>query len=414
MPFNLYEVWKSVDTSGVEPRRGVVTAIDPAGNEGQLLLDNGELRSISWPLHDWDVDTSPKPTLSANELRQKILGLVHRQPACPGEMDVEIRGTRENDWEAISIPPPGQPLAYTDCAAYISSLARAFRRLYGLRTMPDEEVLPPGWMNSDQDANDTVVRIAAERQHNFFAATQSGAVEPFPPGVPQPPEPRPSPTPSVVEGAFRGSSFDSGASSGFGSGASSSFGSGVSSSFGSGARSGFGSGSLSVEPSDEPAGVGSTSTGVASIVERRLSERPGNILAAAQALSNEIEKKIEQLRAEVPPNDPDSWAVRNDIIEFLEQVAAELDALVDSIELAIAAGSAASPEPILLGKAAVIARKVEEVITKGLERNSDYIVDRTIKLSLDFSLYGLGYLFLHALGVDDKIAGIVSQIILKK
>ena len=69
-------------------------------------------------------------------------------------------------------------------------------------------------------------------------------------------------------------------------------------------------------------------------------------------------------------------------------------------------GSATSPEPILLGKSADIARKLSAAIIEGLERNSTYIVDCTIK----FGVFAAGFNFLHACGVDGLIAGIVAAI----
>jgi hypothetical protein len=127
---------------------------------------------------------------------------------------------------------------------------------------------------------------------------------------------------------------------------------------------------------------------------------------SARALSNAIADQIEQLNAS-KPNEPESLAKQNDFVSFLQEIAAELDTLAESIDRAIAAGSAASPKPILLGKSAEIARKLSAVVTEGLERNRTYIVDCTIK----FGVFAAGFTLLHACGVDGYIAGIVAALI---
>jgi hypothetical protein len=52
---------------------------------------------------------------------------------------------------------------------------------------------------------------------------------------------------------------------------------------------------------------------------------------------------------------------------------------------------------------------LEEVLTKGLERNSPYIMDCAIK----FSVFAAGFTFLHACGIDDKVAAIVGGLMSK-
>jgi hypothetical protein len=219
---------------------------------------------------------------------------------------------------------------------------------------------------------DATRRLRAEIHDVFghFPSPQvnSGAIELIPPsgtlGLP-------STAPSVVEMAARSSSFSSGRAV------------------------------LSVDRAG-PQGA-SPGTQAAPIVERRLSERPTDIRDAARALSKAIADQIELLNAS-RPNDDEPQTRHDDFVAFLRQIAAGLDELANSIDRAIAAGSAASPEPILLGRAGEIARKLEEVVTKGLERNSPYIMDCAIK----FSVFAAGFTFLHACGIDDKIAAIVG------
>jgi len=287
-------------------------------------------------------------------------------------MSVEIRSTSGSDWEALSVPPPGQHIAYADCANYISKVARAFRLLFGVRLTAVEarSEVPTGWMNSGDDAADAVVRMTAERRRSSIAATQSGASEPIVSSVSVSPEPSASTAPSTAELTAR-ATIQSNASVG-----------------------------MSVNRASPIA-----TTDIAATVERKLSERPAEIREAARALSNAIADQIEQLNAS-KPNERESLAKQDDFVAFLQEIAAGLDALAISIDRAIAAGSAASPEPILLGKSAEIARKLSAVVTEGLERNRTYIVDCTIK----FGVFAAGFTLLHACGVDGYIAGIVAAL----
>jgi hypothetical protein len=52
---------------------------------------------------------------------------------------------------------------------------------------------------------------------------------------------------------------------------------------------------------------------------------------------------------------------------------------------------------------------LEEVVTKGLERNSPCIMDCAIK----FSVFAAGFTFLHSCGIDHKIAAIVRGLMSK-
>jgi hypothetical protein len=146
-------------------------------------------------------------------------------------------------------------------------------------------------------------------------------------------------------------------------------------------------------------------TGAAAIIERRLAERPADIREAVRTLSYAIAEQIATLNAS-KPNEPDRLAQQNDFVAFLQTVADGLDALAESIDCAIVAGSAGKPEPILLGKAAEITRTISAAVTEGLERNRVYIIDCSIK----FCVFAAGFSLLHAIGVDGYIAGVVAAI----
>ncbi len=374
MRFNLGEVWKSVEAGGGAPRRAVVVAIEDDGRRGMLFFDNGDEQSFLWAEltqpGKWQIDTSPKPTRNADDLKELILQKIQRHAVCPAGMGVEVRHTSGEDWEALAVPPPGQHIAYADCADYITRVARALRSLYGVRLTRVEASTsaPTGWMNSGSDATDAVVPMTAERQRRSGAAI-SVATEPFAPSVSAPPEPSASTAPSTVELTARGTIQSK----------------------------------ASLDLSVNRAGAGAAATDIAAMVERRLGERPTEIREAARKLSKAIADQIAELNAS-KPNEPDRLAQQNDFIAFLQTIAAGLDALAEAIDSAIAAGSADKPEPILLGKAGEIARKINVAIVEGLERNRSYIVDCSIK----FCLFAAGFELLHAIGVDSITAVVAA------
>jgi hypothetical protein len=159
----------------------------------------------------------------------------------------------------------------------------------------------------------------------------------------------------------------------------------------------------SLDLSVNRAGAGAAATDIAATVERRLGERPTEIREAARKLSKAIADQIAELNAS-KPNEPDRLAQQSDFIAFLETIAAGLDTLAEAVDSAIAAGSPDKPEPILLGKAGEIARKINAAIVEGLERNRSYIVDCSIK----FCLFAAGFELLHAIGVDSITAVVAA------
>jgi hypothetical protein len=156
-----------------------------------------------------------------------------------------------------------------------------------------------------------------------------------------------------------------------------------------GAASSFAAGNLSTEVNVDLAGAGGNRGTQVATIERKLSEHPADIREAALALSKALADEIERLNA-VRPNDHEPQARHDDFVAFLRQLRDGLNGLADSIERAVAAGSAASPEPVLLGKAGEIARQLGGAVTEGLQRNRDYIVDCAIQ----FSVFATGFMFL--------------------
>lgn len=165
----------------------MVVAVEDDGRKGTLFFDQGNEQSFLWAeltqAEQWEVDTSPKPTLSADDLKQMILRQIQLHPGCPAGMSVEIRSTSGSDWEAYSVPPPGQHIAYAACADYISKVARAFRALYGVQLTPVEASsgVPVGWMNGSDAAANQIVQTAAANRRRNMADMSSGTTSIVPP-----------------------------------------------------------------------------------------------------------------------------------------------------------------------------------------------------------------------------------------
>ena len=90
----------------------------------RCFSDDGNEQSFLWAeltqSGKWLIDTSPKQKRNADKLKELILQKIERHPVCPAGMSVEVRHTSGEDWEALAVPPPGQHIAYADCADYIT------------------------------------------------------------------------------------------------------------------------------------------------------------------------------------------------------------------------------------------------------------------------------------------------------
>ena len=122
------------------------------------------------------------------------------------------------------------------------------------------------------------------------------------------------------------------------------------------------------------------------------------------ALSKAIVDQIAELERNKPNGPAERVTQHNDFVAFLESIASGLDALAEALDQAMAAGPAEKPEPMLLGKAAKIAHGLAAIAIDGIERHQHDILDCTIR----FTVFGAGFLFLRAIGVDGYIAGIVA------
>lgn len=152
-------------------------------------------------------------------------------------------------------------------------------------------------------------------------------------------------------------------------------------------------------------GSGPASDNAEEIFARKLSEEPVAIAAATRLLSTVIKDQIDYLNAS-KPNEGEGLDRHNKFVEFLSKIAGGLNELANAIDRAIAKGADGKPEPILLGKAADIARRVGAELMEGVERHRALIVDCAIKTSL----VGAGALFLTACGLGGWAGPIIAAI----
>lgn len=129
-----------------------------------------------------------------------------------------------------------------------------------------------------------------------------------------------------------------------------------------------------------------------------LSERPAEIRDAARALSQEFTAQVEELKRS-RPNDPDRLAKHDDLVAFLDKMAAGLSTLADALDRAVKEASEGKPEPVFLGKAAEVARQLQLGAIEWLEQNRTTLIEVPIRMGL----FGLGLAFVHALGVDGNL-----------
>jgi hypothetical protein len=147
-------------------------------------------------------------------------------------------------------------------------------------------------------------------------------------------------------------------------------------------------------------------TPAAAVFQNRLSERPADIRDAARSLAKAITGQIEDLNAS-KPNDGEGLAKHNDLVSFLEQIAAGLTELGEALDRVVNASAKDSLEPVFLGKAGEIAHQLNVGLMEFLERNRAHIAGFPIRTGLFLS----GYWFLKACGVEGYIAGVASGLL---
>jgi len=121
-----------------------------------------------------------------------------------------------------------------------------------------------------------------------------------------------------------------------------------------------------------------------------------------------IDTWLSELRAGIP-NDPTTHPQYLSIIEFLENLTKGISEVADGIEEAISAGEENAPEPILLGKAALVARAVSETAQKWLDEQGTKVIDVPVKLTV----FGSALITLSHFGISgDAITGAIAGFVL--
>jgi hypothetical protein len=131
------------------------------------------------------------------------------------------------------------------------------------------------------------------------------------------------------------------------------------------------------------------------VIERRLLERPDDIIAASRGFAEGLKRQADELRAS-KPNEAGPLAQYDDLIAFLDKMVSGLAELADALDQAFKTTAAAqhpSPEPIFLGKAAEIARRLHLGAMDWLEQNSTTVFNVPCRIST-----------LHWIGADSITA----------
>jgi hypothetical protein len=124
-----------------------------------------------------------------------------------------------------------------------------------------------------------------------------------------------------------------------------------------------------------------------------------DISKGARALANEFTEQVAELNRQ-KPNNSKKLAAHNKLVSFFERMAAGLTRLADDLDAAVAEGNGGKPEPVLLGKAATVARELHSSLMQWLDENQTLIVDVPIRLGL----FGAGVAYLHMIGADGAVA----------
>lgn len=133
-------------------------------------------------------------------------------------------------------------------------------------------------------------------------------------------------------------------------------------------------------------------------IVHRLSTQPVDIRDAARAFAHAFKQEAENLRSH-RPNDRSEreLAKYDDLVSFLEKMAAGLTNLAAALDKAIKEGSV---DPARLTDAAQITRNLHQAVMQWLENN----VGNKIGAVVDVALFTSGILFLHSIGADSVAA----------
>ena len=157
---------------------------------------------------------------------------------------------------------------------------------------------------------------------------------------------------------------------------------------------------LTVIPTPDAPSMGTAAS--IQVIERKLSEAPDDIVATSRDFAKALKEQADELRAS-KPNEPGPLAQYENLIAFLDKMAAGLGELADALERAFKTATGEPrplPEPVFLGKAAVIARRLQLGTVEWIEENRNTVFSIPFKTAV---LRG-GLAFLHLLGLDSAPA----------
>jgi hypothetical protein len=235
---------------------------------------------------------------------------------------------------------------------------------------------PTGWMNAKDDSANQIAQQAAVRQGGLIAANSGAAAPPFPPSpaevaaLPQVNTVEPGPEKLVVV-STGSAALETGA---------------------------LETGSPEIDEPTLQVNKGASRQ----VIERRLLERPDDIIAASRGFAEGLKRQADELRAS-KPNEAGPLAQYDDLIAFLDKMVSGLAELADALDQAFKTTAAAqhpSPEPIFLGTAAEIARRLHLGAMDWLEQNSTTVFNVPWRISV----FCAGIAFLHWIGADSFTA----------
>jgi hypothetical protein len=145
-------------------------------------------------------------------------------------------------------------------------------------------------------------------------------------------------------------------------------------------------------PQESSASASADETALA--LRRALVARPVPIRDSARALAQALKEQAVELQHS-KPNEPEKLLEYEKLITFIADTSDGLAVLADTIDSAIQNGSD-TPEPVLLGKAAEIARELQVGAMEWLQANRTTVFEGAFRLGL----FGLGIAFVSALGIE--------------
>lgn len=157
------------------------------------------------------------------------------------------------------------------------------------------------------------------------------------------------------------------------------------------------------EPRTAPDKPRSVSSAVGAIA-RKLGKHPTDIRDVARALSRACRDRVAELR-DSKPNEKEVLTHYDDLIAFLDSMAAGLAEIADALDQAI---KDKENSRIFRGKAAEIAAALQADVGKWYAKNSEKAIDYSFTLAG----IGLGYVFLTALGAPGDVLELVTGVVL--